>query len=462
MSWGIFGLLFFSIIGIPIGLLLLIFPRKRRYGKWLTLGSLLGIVTFFGLFLVFEDDLAKEDGFLDKNDRHAARVQGYLSAKNWKPVRDKLAEDAAKARERAAEEARLAAEDVAKAKVRAAEEARLADEDRRAQEIVKRRAAEDAAKASAQAAKEARIADGNRSREEIASMISPANYSRCAENFSSCKGKFIRFEGEVEHIGGGAGQGPTNPNLVRISTSFHGFDVEMIDRPLTALYGARIIFSGYLAEGHRYNDDVIWGRIDAVVMTANEVKAEKERLCQRGVRPPSPERDASNVKKDILGFYPGMSKADFLSSRQSNGCGGLTAQFTEKLESNLVQEIDFRFESGTPPVEMIASISEQFGVQPTKSDWNAEIKYATQVHECPSNSLIERFGCVGGTIARWKLDNSITLVLTLNSPAAGTRPNDYILSLSSNAIAGLDKQAETDRRRDQELRARAINPNQKF
>ncbi|MCP1757902.1 hypothetical protein [Bradyrhizobium elkanii] len=98
MSGADFGLLFLSLIGIVIGLILLVFPKKRRLGKWLTLCSLLGIVVSFGIFLAFEDDFAREDGFLDKNDKRAARAQGYVSAKDWKPVREKLAENAAKAK----------------------------------------------------------------------------------------------------------------------------------------------------------------------------------------------------------------------------------------------------------------------------------------------------------------------------------------------------------------------------
>src|SRR2546429_9648584 len=95
MAWADFGLLFLSLIGIVIGLVLLIPPKKRRFGKWLTLSSLLGVVTSFGIFIAFQDDFARGDGFLDSNDQRAARAQGYTSAKDWAPARKKLAEDAA-------------------------------------------------------------------------------------------------------------------------------------------------------------------------------------------------------------------------------------------------------------------------------------------------------------------------------------------------------------------------------
>ena len=159
-----------------------------------------------------------------------------------------------------------------------------------------------------------------------------------------------------------------------------------------------------------------------------------------------------------------MAKEEFLGSRESNGCGGLTALFTEKLDNNLVTEIDFKFSSGTAPAEMIVSVSDQFGAKPTKSDWSAEIKYAIDMHQCPGRhpTSLADFACVGGTIAQWRLDNSLKLNLTLNSPAAGTRPTEYILSLSSDAIASMDAQAEKSRRNDQEMRTRVINPNQRF
>ena len=159
-----------------------------------------------------------------------------------------------------------------------------------------------------------------------------------------------------------------------------------------------------------------------------------------------------------------MSKDEFLANRKENGCGGLTAQFTEKLNQNLV-EIQFSFISGTSPAEMIAAVSEQFSARPTKSDWSAEIKYATQGHECSSRqttSLYDLVACVGGLIAKWRLDDYLSLNLSLNRPAGGIKPNEYVLVLSSQAIANLDAESEQSRRREQEMRARVINPGQRF
>src|SRR5271157_3673013 len=150
--------------------------------------------------------------------------------------------------------------------------------------------------------------------------------------------------------------------------------------------------------------------------------------------PASHPRNGAEVKKDILGFSPGMSKEEFLD-RRKNGCGGLSAHFTTKLDQNLVKEIEFKFISGTPPVDMILQITEQFKIKPVKSDWRAEIQRATEVRPC--KVLWSETFCVGGLIAKWRLDENLSLNLTLNSPAAGTRPNDYILTLSSEAVAKL-------------------------
>jgi hypothetical protein len=185
------------------------------------------------------------------------------------------------------------------------------------------------------------------------------------------------------------------------------------------------------------------------------------------------------VKRDILGFFPGMSKEEFDAREaqclQGDGCGfatgsqssqwgGVRRTLTEKLDRNLVKEVEFRFSSGTPPQEMIASISDQYGTNPVKPNWSAEIRSATIGHECPGRlpQTLSDLACVGGLIAEWRLDESLHLILKLNKPAAGGRPNEYYLILSSRALAALEEQPEKDRRREQDNRLRAINPQQRF
>src|SRR5207253_1591513 len=120
-----------------------------------------------------------------------------------------------------------------------------------------------------------------------------------------------------------------------------------------------------------------------------------------------------------------MSKEEFII-RKENGCADITGKLTEKLDQNLVKEITFHFWSGTPPAEMIATISEQFTARPIKADWSAEIKYATNPHlvHMPKGEYV---WAVGGLIANWRLDENLSLNLTPNSPAAGANPNDYFL-----------------------------------
>ena len=59
----------------------------------------------------------------------------------------------------------------------------------------------------------------------------------------------------------------------------HGFDVFDTTGIDKKLIGSRVTFSGYLDEDHFFNDDVVKGKLEAVRMTAVEVKAEKIRMA---------------------------------------------------------------------------------------------------------------------------------------------------------------------------------------
>jgi hypothetical protein len=155
-----------------------------------------------------------------------------------------------------------------------------------------------------------------------------------------------------------------------------------------------------------------------------------------------------------------MSKEEFIA-RKGNGCADIKGEFTEKLDQNLVKEITLRFSSGTPSAEMIVAISEQFSARPTKPDWSTEITHATNPH-LVHMPLGEYVWAVGGLIAKWRLDDNLSLNLTLNRPAAGANPNEYFLTLASDALAKLEVEAEQKRRKDEQMRARAINPTQRF
>lgn len=171
------------------------------------------------------------------------------------------------------------------------------------------------------------------------------------------------------------------------------------------------------------------------------------------------------VKKDILGFSLGMSEKEF-KDRGGNNCSRLLAstnkslevEFTTQFNQKIIKEIKFRFRSGTSPADMISQVTEQFKIKPIKSNWQTEIRWAESTRPC--KGPLFPF-CVGGLIAEWQTDD-MSLKLTLNDPAFESHPNDYILTLSSKAIMRLERQAEQDRVKEQEMRAREINPTQRF
>jgi hypothetical protein len=94
--------------------------------------------------------------------------------------------------------------------------------------------------------------------------IKLADYGRCKTDFKICKGKFIKFEGIVKSKG---------DQYLRIATEVHGFDVFGLGSVDAQIIGSKVVFSGYLAEDHTFNDDVKSGAIEYILMSAAEVKA---------------------------------------------------------------------------------------------------------------------------------------------------------------------------------------------
>jgi hypothetical protein len=115
---------------------------------------------------------------------------------------------------------------------------------------------------------------------------------------------------------------------------------------------------------------------------------------------------------------------------------------------------------------MIVMVTEQFNMKPIKSDWRAEIEHATETRPCQVynfwSGVKEPDLRTGGLIAEWWLDENLRLNLTLNMPTAGANPNEYILTLSSEAPAKLEIETEQRREKEDEMRARTINPSQRF
>ena len=96
------------------------------------------------------------------------------------------------------------------------------------------------------------------------------DYARCKKDFNPCKGKFIKFDGEVSGV---------TANYVRVKTEIHGFDIFDVPKIGKQLIGSKISFSGYLSEKHFFNDDVVKGKIEAILMSASEVQAKKLRVA---------------------------------------------------------------------------------------------------------------------------------------------------------------------------------------
>jgi hypothetical protein len=168
----------------------------------------------------------------------------------------------------------------------------------------------------------------------------------------------------------------------------------------TSVVGA--VFAGASQAGERgcYETSDPTGSKKGTVTDCSQTKAAPQ---NNATAPPAPAvsnvpataavAQSKAVKKDILGFFPGMSKEEFdaraAQSLQSDGLlgglaagsqskqwGGVTRTLTEKLDRNLVKEVGFRFSSGIPPQEMITSISDQYGANPIKPNWSVEINNA--------------------------------------------------------------------------------------
>ena len=357
------AVLLLFLLALPISLIAIAFRSLRPKAKWTALASAIGLVVSFVFFGYVADRQAREMGFLSADDRRSAEQAGVSDGSVWQLRRSQV-EAAKKAEAEAAKAAK-------KAVAEAAAAAKLAE---------------------AEAAEAAKVAEAEAAKRVRKTEILPADYAKCLRNFGVCKGKFIKFEGVIVSIGGGS-----KSKIARITTPMHGFDVEMIGKLDASIVGSKVLFSGYLDEDHTWNDDVSRGELEAVLMNSTEVNAEKEARCGRGEGGQRFSRTgaAAEVKKDILGFYPGMSKEEFIT-RKKNGCADITGQLTEKLDQNLVKEITLHFLSGTPPTEMIATISEQFTARPTKADWSAEIKYATNPHFVYMPAFFPGKGNIGG------------------------------------------------------------------
>jgi pyruvate/2-oxoglutarate dehydrogenase complex dihydrolipoamide acyltransferase (E2) component len=112
-----------GIFGALAGVALLPFRKRRRLGKWLFISGVVGIVTSIVIFALRADDFAKEAGFINAADERSAKEHGYSDAREWAPVRERLAQQKAEAAAEAAKQKAEAAAEAAKQKAEAAAEA---------------------------------------------------------------------------------------------------------------------------------------------------------------------------------------------------------------------------------------------------------------------------------------------------------------------------------------------------
>jgi hypothetical protein len=90
------------------------------------------------------------------------------------------------------------------------------------------------------------------------------------KDFKPCKETFIKFVGVIKDAGG---------TYLRVANETHGFDVFGLSKVDENLVGSKVTFSGYLDEYHVFNDDVVRGKIEAILMHADDVKAEELRAA---------------------------------------------------------------------------------------------------------------------------------------------------------------------------------------
>ena len=189
-------------------------------------------------------------------------------------------------------------------------------------------------------------------------------------------------------------------------------------------------------------------------------------------------------KQDLLGFFLGMSEAQFMEQAAAAGCkrryttklvwareecsapdGSMVLTFTDKIEERwILKEIQFKFTSGTGPEQMIAQVGEQFRGKHTKADWSAEISRAKSGRREYMRAWYLRGGgdyvwVHGGTISEWSQGNGLILSLSLNQPDA---PNEYILTLTGGHVPQAEREAARRRLEEQEEKARSINPAPRF
>src|SRR5713101_1626891 len=164
----------------------------------------------------------------------------------------------------------------------------------------------------------------------------------------------------------------------------------------------------------------------------------------------------AQTKQEIRGFFPGMPKVEFEKKFKDAGCsansctlpdGKILFIFTEHLNPPALREVQFIFESKRAPLDMISSVSKQFGA-----------RAATFPERNTVSVLSATANPYGGTIADLDLANGVSLRLFVK----GFSGDHYWLVLSDRKIESADNQAKRRADQDQKAKQRAANPAPKF
>jgi hypothetical protein len=220
----------------------------------------------------------------------------------------------------------------------------------------------------------------------------------------------------------------------------------------------------------------------AVVAPAAPTAGQNKQLAQRpliDLSPRQPEQlnpPGTQIKKDIRGFFLGMPQAEVEKQLRAIGCqtksfvsfscdlkdGRLDVKLTkgvvDGVETEVVTELSFDFESSAGPEQVIAEVATDFHVAPPRIDISRELIAEAKVPREMSVPIFGKFVVWGGDIASWLLEDNLSLVLSVgrwaeNRPNYKANADEYHLTIKSHKELDAVKQAKDAEQRKRELKA---------
>jgi hypothetical protein len=220
----------------------------------------------------------------------------------------------------------------------------------------------------------------------------------------------------------------------------------------------------------------------AIVAPAAPTAGQNKQLAQRpliDLSPRQPEQlnpPGTQIKKDIRGFFLGMPQAEVEKQLRAIGCqtksfvsfscdlkdGRLDVKLTkgvvDGVETEVVTELSFDFESSAGPEQVIAEVATDFHVAPPRIDISRELIAEAKVPREMSVPIFGKFVVWGGDIASWLLEDNLSLVLSVgrwaeNRPNYKANADEYHLTIKSHKELDAVKQAKDAEQRKRELKA---------